>query len=209
MTAVRERLQEAMLDLVCAKGYEATGVDDVVERAGLSRAEFDRFFSSKEDCTIAVLDDLTESCIKAVSAAFEAEPAWPDSMRAAAYAAADWMTEHPREVRFVTIEMLWGSDMGQVRREAGFRSFTGMIDAGREQAPDPQSIPHDTAEGLIGSIAQMLTKRLQQERVPSPYDFIPDLMYLAVRPYRGEEAARRELTMPPPPRQPKGGRRQA
>jgi len=46
----------------------------------------------------------------------------------------------------------------------------------------------------------------------APVELVPELMYGAVRPYLGEEAARRELTIPPPPdlaesETPRGGSR--
>jgi hypothetical protein len=54
---------------------------------------------------------------------------------------------------------------------------------------------------VIGAIAEMLTKRLTQGEV-DPYEFVPQLMSIAVRPYLGEDAAAKELARPPPPRPP-------
>lgn len=71
--------------------------------------------------------------------------------------------------------------------------------ASKEECAMADSIPAFTAEGVIGSIGEMLTKRLQRPGF-DPYDLVPELMALAVRPYLGEEAAARELEIPPPPR---------
>lgn len=119
-------------------------------------------------------------------------------MRAAAYAEARWILENPKWVRFGFVEMLWAGEMTRAVRERTIRRYIEMVDAGREVTENPKAIPALTAEGMIGSITEMLMKKLQRDRPPNPYDFVPELMYLAVRPYLGEEAAQRELTMPRP-----------
>ena len=45
----RDRLAQAAFDLFNERGYEQTTVDDIAERAGLSRATFFRHYPSKED----------------------------------------------------------------------------------------------------------------------------------------------------------------
>jgi AcrR family transcriptional regulator len=195
----QERICEAMLDLASTQGYEATEIDAIVARAGASREEFDDLFASKEDCAIAVFDRFMEGFNRKVSEAYERETEWPDSLRAAAYTVAGWMTEHPREARFGAIELLWAGELTQTRREASFQRFVGMIDAGRARLEDPDSVTDATAEHVIGSLAEMITKRAQGGEL-DPYQFVPDLMYLAVLPYLGEEEAAKELSIPPPPR---------
>jgi AcrR family transcriptional regulator len=194
----RDRMLEAMLELVSNQGFEKTETDEVLQLAGTSRADFERSFSSKEDCALAVFDRFLADYVSTVRAAYSSEGDWPDSLRAAAYAAADWIAGHPREVRFGTVEMLWASEIAQARREEGFQTFVEMVDAGRQRAADPNTVPEFTAEGVIGSIAEIMTKELQGGGELEPHKLAPELMYLAVRPYLGEEAAARELTMPPP-----------
>lgn len=194
----RERFLEAMLDLVCDQGYEATSVEQVLERTGAGREEFDRAFASKEDCALAILVEIGTTTVRNAQAAYESEPDWPSSLRAAAYAHARWMTENPKKVRFGMLEMLWGNEMTRAVRERFFAQFVGMVDGGREVAADPDAIPPFTAEAAIGSITETLTKRLQKGGDVDPFAFIPELMYMAVLPYLGEEAAERELRIPAP-----------
>ena len=49
MSSARDRLIEAAFALFEERGYEATTVDDVAERAGVGRTTFFRAFGSKED----------------------------------------------------------------------------------------------------------------------------------------------------------------
>jgi AcrR family transcriptional regulator len=198
MPDVRKRLYEATLDLVTSEGYDAIDVGQIATRAGVEREQFDSLFPSKEACAIAVFDDFMDVFNRQVDEAYASEPQWPDSLRAAAYAVANWMTTHPREMRFGATGLLWAGEAAQAKREMAFQNFVAMVDAGRPLAADPDQVPEYTAEGVIGSIAVMITKRAQQDEQIRPYEFVPQLMALAVRPYLGEEAAARELTLPPP-----------
>jgi AcrR family transcriptional regulator len=46
----RRRIADAALELFATRGYNATSVEDVVERAKMSKSAFYEFFTSKEDC---------------------------------------------------------------------------------------------------------------------------------------------------------------
>ena len=46
----RRRIADAALELFATRGYNATSVEDVVERARMSKSAFYEFFTSKEDC---------------------------------------------------------------------------------------------------------------------------------------------------------------
>jgi hypothetical protein len=105
--------------------------------------------------------------------------------------------------------MLWAGELTKAHRDSFYRHFSALVDGGRAVAPDPASIPPFTAEATIGSINEMLGRRVQRGDVVDPRAFIPELMYLAVLPYLGEEAARRELTMPAPEQAPESNQRGA
>ena len=48
-STARDRLAQAAIGLFSERGYEQTTVDDIAERAGLSRATFFRYYPSKDD----------------------------------------------------------------------------------------------------------------------------------------------------------------
>jgi AcrR family transcriptional regulator len=199
MSGPRERIMEAMLDLVSSGGYDATSVEEVLDRAGATTADFESEFSSKEDCALAIFDRFMNECIGKVRDAYDRESEWPDSLRAAAYELATWLEEHPRETRFGGLEILWVSELSLARREVALREFARMADGGRARAENPDLVPASAAEGVVGAVAEMLARRAQQKGVAAR-ELVPQLMYVAVLPYLGEEAAAKELAIPPPPR---------
>ncbi|HSK50100.1 MAG TPA: hypothetical protein VK889_06345 [Solirubrobacterales bacterium] len=205
-TPPRQRVREAIMDLVLANGVEAVTMEMVIERAGVERAFFEREYGDLEGCYVQVDDENSNAFEAEVVAAFEAEEAWRDGLRAAAYAAARFIRENPREVSFGGVHMFSAGDRAQVSRERLLHRMVDLVDRGRRELDDPDSMNRGVAESVIGSIYTQMIKELNSGRGTSAAeDFVPDLMYIAVRPYLGHAAAAEELVHPPPPQHPEGG----
>lgn len=196
--AERQRIGEAMLELVAERGYSATTVNQVLKCAGVGRATFKRHFTGKRDCFLQAYEEISERFGEQVFAAFESEEEWRDGLRAAAYAAARWIEGHPREARYWVLEMVAAGEFAQARREATLHRFVDLIDSGRELLEKPDSVSRAMAEGVVGGIVGMLTKNLRRGVRARPEDLVPDLMFMAVRPYLGHATALEELRIPPP-----------
>ncbi len=194
----RQLIVAAMVELVAERGYKATTVKQLLERAGVGRAGFRRLFAGKRACFLEAYEELSGRFSEHVFAAFESEEEWRDGLRAAAYAAASWIDEHPGEARYATIETMAAGEFAVERREATLRRFVDLVDAGRGQLDEPDSVSRAMAEGVVGGILGMLTKNLRRGVRARVEEVVPDLMFLAVRPYLGQEAAREELSIPPP-----------
>lgn len=195
-----KRIRRALLELVEERGYEAVTVPDIVERAGVAQADFDRCFAGKEALCVTVFEDVAGVAEVEVMAAFEAHEAWRDSLRASAYAMVRFMRDNPREVGFGALHILAAGDLAQVYREQQLQRWVELIDLGRQELDDPDSMGRAVAEGVLGSIHGRLLKELADGKgTGSLEEFVPDLMYMAVRPYLGHETAREELEIPPPP----------
>jgi AcrR family transcriptional regulator len=190
----------AIVDVVAEQGYEVTTIDDIVGRAGVTRAEFDRRFKDKEDAVLRSFEAFNADYRWRIESAYHSMPGWRGGLRAAAYEVADWMIENPNLVHFGAVDLLEAkSEMIRVRREEILSYGAKLIDRGRAEAADPAAVPDSAPLVAIGSIVQLLTHRLQSGGNTDPYPEVPQMMYLAVRPYLGEEAAREEITMPRPP----------
>jgi hypothetical protein len=190
----------AVITVVRERGYELATAAEFQTRAGMSEEEFGRQFESKADATLRVFEACIADLKARVGGAYQAAGPWPESLRAAAYEVARWMRDHPDATWFGLIAMLDGGEMARVRREQVLIWAAQLIDAGREVAPDPAAVPASASLLAIGAVAE--TARRQEEegsigRVA--VELVPGLMYGAVRPYLGEDAARAELEIPPPP----------
>lgn len=195
-----DRICRALVDLVLERGYEQTGIDALVARAGVEREEFDRLFSSREDCFMQTYQAYFVDVLEPkVYAAYEAHDNWRDSLRAAAYQAARFVRDHPRAARFGSIEMMQVGPLAQAHREAQLHRMVDLIDAGRQELDDPDSVGRAAAEATFGSIYAISLRRIEAGETDDVDSFVPELMYVAVRPYLGHEIAQEELSIPPPP----------
>lgn len=194
----RAAYMEAMVDLTVEHGFENVTTEMVADRAGGSVADFEAVFPSLQECAMRVMEEEAAENLRLVREAYDAEAQWPDSLRAAAYAHARWISENPKLTRFGVLELLWTGEMASALRDRVIGGYVEMIDAGRELAEDPDSIPTLTAESLAGAIKELMARNSDRIEERDPSSAVPEIMYLAVRPYLGEEAAQRELTIPPP-----------
>jgi AcrR family transcriptional regulator len=205
--APEDPLARAVVAVVQERGYEHAHLEDFAARAGISPAELSRRFPDKSRLTLAVLDGGIADFEGRVGAAYERFPDWPDNLRAACWEAAAWIGEHPDEVWFGMVGLLGAGDMVLARREGLFRWATGLVDAGRSVAPEPDRVPRSAAVHMVGSVVETVRRYQEGTLVGDAFTTVPRIMYGAVRPYLGEVAARRELEIGPPTGWRGGGRR--
>jgi AcrR family transcriptional regulator len=195
----RNPFAAAVIDLVLERGFEAVTLDRLLVRSGLSRKAFEAEYGGVEDCVLRTVDEGVECFRRVVFTAYEAHDTWRDGMRAAAYAAARWVRDHPRYIVFSTTMMNGATDLARAHRDLALRMFVEVVDAGRDELEDPSSVSPDTAMTVIGSIYELLQRELSKGHgTARAEDYVPELMYLAVRPYLGHAEALQELSIPPP-----------
>lgn len=191
-------LAAALVATVVRRGYAAATVEEISARAGLPQQEFARLFADKAEAVQRVFEAYAEDFRRQVQGAYDRQGEWPESLRAAGYAVIDWIERYPDAYHFGMVDVLDANEMARVRREELFRWCAGLIDAGREVAPDPAAVPPGAPLIAVGAVVEILTRQAQGDGDAVPLELVPEMMYGAVRPYLGEAAARRELSMPRP-----------
>jgi AcrR family transcriptional regulator len=72
--ARRAQLLDAALEVFVAQGYHSAAMDDIAERAGVSKPVLYQHFPSKLDLYLALLDQTCDTVIDAVRKALESSP---------------------------------------------------------------------------------------------------------------------------------------
>ncbi len=103
-----------------------------------------------------------------------------------------FVDDEPDAARAVIIEARASSPAGLRRRDALLDGFASCIDglAMEELAEPPAAV---AAAGVVGGIDSVLYARLQSRETGELHSLVPSLMYFAVLPYAGREAAAEEL----------------
>jgi AcrR family transcriptional regulator len=190
---------KATMEVLRERGFEATEVGEICRRAGVRLGDLPQVMRDKRYLVVAVSEAYADDFQDQVGAAFAAEPVWPGNLRAAAYEVVRWIERHPEAAWWGSVGVIEAGEAARARRDEVFAWAARMIDAGRDVAPDPAQVPRHAATLAIGSIVETMGRNMQGGIKGKPVDGVRWLMYAAVRPYLGEEAARAELEIPPPP----------
>ena len=194
--AERARIVEALVDLVASLGYAQITVAMVLDRAEVGEQVFRRHFDDVEDCFCVVLKEMNDELVRRSILAFEAEDGWLNQIRALGYVIVEYLSEDPRRGRLLYVDILSLGERAQMIRDGAMEVFTSLVDRGRQELDDPDSVSRATAEGVTGAIYHRLHMIVLEGGVDSLSDMAPQMLYTAVLPYVGSAAALAELQRP-------------
>lgn len=185
----RNRINQAMIEVVAERGYPETRVVDVIGVAGVSRKTFYELFDSKEDCFLATYDVLLGNLLGEATDAFESGggASWAERVSRALRALLQHLSEHPAEARFAIVEVLAAGPKALARRDAALRQFTGFLEAGRSETSI--ELPGITSLAIAGGINEILYSEIlhgASARLPSR---LPELLFWATLPFLGAKGA--------------------
>jgi len=188
----RNRIHQAMIEVVSERGYPETRVVDVIGVAGVSRKTFYELFDSKEDCFLAAYDVLLENILSEATDAFESRPgtSWAERVRGALGALLGHLAQHPNEARFAIVEVLAAGPKALARRDAALRQFTGFLEAGRSETS--VELPGITSLAVAGGINELVYSEILHGAVGRLPSRLPDLMFWVTLPFLGAEGATAE-----------------
>jgi AcrR family transcriptional regulator len=194
---VRERLATAMMELAAEHGLDGTTVAMVCKRAGVGRAAFDAKFSGKEDCFLRVHGEIAAEFCQRAAAAFAGPRAWHDRVWAGAWAAMRFLQEDAARARFFVVAVNGAGSRAQARRDRVLQGLADMIDAGRAELEEPESVSRSTAEMVTGAIYGTILTKVRDGAIERGEEFLSELVYMAMMPYLGARAAEDELLVQP------------
>jgi hypothetical protein len=175
---------------------DLASVSGILSREGVSPEDFARRFTTLEDCAVDAFERFIATFERRVVAAFNAQPDWRSSLRAAAYEVADFIEEDRVLTQFGLTGVLgMKSEMARVRREEVLIFGADLIDLGRNEPGADVGGDEAAATFAIGTIIQVLTHRTTADGPIEPHAIVPEILHGIVKSYLGEEAAREELAL--------------
>jgi AcrR family transcriptional regulator len=193
------RLREALLDLCVERGYANLELADLLERAGVEQADFEREYADLDACFAAVLGQIYAEFFTRAQEAVEGQSGWRDRMRATGYALLRYLRADERVARLAAVEAQDAGEGAQQLFLETFNRLVDLIDEGSAEATGPDSPSRATALGVGGVMFARIQEAVAEGELGLGEEEIPQLMYAAVFPYLGAEAAEEELGIPAPP----------
>jgi AcrR family transcriptional regulator len=186
----------ALESLVSERGYAATTLDAVLERAAVDRATFDHHFQDFEVCYVQVWEERVGEFLEVTGRAFSAAGDWREGMRGAAWSYCRFLQEDRDRARFL-IEMIYNSELVEASRDFVMSAYAQLVHLGCDEREEAADIPLATAEGVVGAIWEKVATLVLADRFAALPAAIPPLIYLTVLPYLGADVAEQELRRAP------------
>lgn len=191
MTSKRQRILQGMLVAVGTEGYERTSVQDAITQAGLYRQAFYDLFEGKEDCYLQAIDTWSAWIELQMREAAIGAQSWRDRLRGALGELLRFLDGQPAIGRAILVEVHAAGPRAVRKRTEAMERASLMIDLAREEGDAPA--PAISAEAIVAGILAVLHARLAARQPGGFSELLPELMYLAVLPYFGPEAAAAEM----------------
>jgi AcrR family transcriptional regulator len=193
------RLRTALLELCAERGYAQVELGMLLERADLDQAAFERHYPDLDACFSSVLGEVYDEFFFSAQKAVAGQHGWRDRMRATAYALLRFLRSDERVAHLAAVDAQEGGEMAQQLFLETFNRLVDLIDEGSAEASGPDSPSRATALGVGGVLFARIQEAVAEGELALGEEEIPELMYAAVFPYLGAEAAAEELRIPPPP----------
>lgn len=191
MTGKRERILLGMLEAVGTRGYERTSVQDAIAAASLYRQAFYDVFDDKEDCYLQAIDAGSAWIELAMREAAAGRTTWRAQLRGALAGLLAFLDDQPAVGRAILVEVHAAGPGAVAKRTEAMERAVAMVDLAREEGGE--MAPAISAEAVVAGILAVLHTRLSGGQEGSFVRLLPELMYLAVLPYFGPDAAAAEM----------------
>lgn len=182
-----------MLLTVGALGYEKATVQEVAERAGISRDQFHRRFGSKDECFAQAYEEAAERLCEDLLEAGRGGGSWRLGFRAALAELLRTVAEQPLLARALLIEVRAARGAAWAKHQQVVERLIAAVDSARE---DPDALPSAsamTAGFMVGAIEESIGLEIGAGRAADIERLLPDLSHLVVLNYFGEDEAWLEL----------------
>ena len=188
----RERVLDAVMQVVAEHGYARRRIADVVGVAGVSRRTFYDQYANKEDAFLAAYDLVVEQLMGAVAAAYAMPAAsWPARIGRGLNGLLRLLADEPALARVCVVEVLAACPAALARRTEAMKRFRTFLDP-RADAAVPGGPPSLTAETVVGGVYEVIYSRVVAGRTQELPGLLPELLYTVLVPFVGADVATAE-----------------
>jgi AcrR family transcriptional regulator len=201
----RARIVRGAFEVLREHGYAQFSIARVTSSARVSRRTFYDLFSDREDCFLAVFEEMVARARGLVLEAYEEAEndggEWCECARAGLTALLELFDEEPALASVLVVDVLRADARVLECRALVLASLGEAVNAGGIAAArgnDTNRVSPVTGEGVAGGVLAVLHNRLSGGRPGRLLGLRNTLMAMIVLPYLGAGAAQSELERPAP-----------
>lgn len=155
----RERIVEALAEVVLALGYQAATVERVSARAGVSRRTFYEQYEGREDLFLRTCAEAGTALLVHVEAQAVRGETAAEQVRDGLAALLDGLAAEPGLAHLCVVAVLSAGPAAIEQRDGQMRAFAQLLDEiARTHGGAP--LPPLTAEGIVGAVYDVIYKRI-------------------------------------------------
>ncbi len=162
MADQRERLLQALVELVDEHGWAGVRISELVSRAGVSRRSFYEHFRNKEECLLAAFDESVRRLTERMVAAYDPRMEWQEQVQAIVGAVFAATLERPNAMRLVCVDIGAAGPAGLERWSRGAALFERYLREVFAQAPGEGTIPEPVAKAVVGALRKIMYSRVAE-----------------------------------------------
>lgn len=181
----RRRIFEAMIASCAEKSYGGTTISDIVAAARISRTTFYKRFDDKRACFDGTVDFCIEELRQTARRAHQPGDPPPEAVRMATIAILEAMAARP------AVAQLLCADASSVE-PATVERYRQLVIPALEALWDEAGIPRRSSLDprlAFGRAQLLIFNQIAAGRSSRLPDLLPEIVYLAIAPFAGHEAA--------------------
>jgi AcrR family transcriptional regulator len=185
----RERILDAIANLVARDGYQALTVQSIAERAAVSLQAFYEHFTGKEDAFLVAYELGHAKSLAMVERAYAAQSDWRLGVREGISALFDFLASEPAFAHLALVDSLTATRRTAERATDGAAAYAELLIPGAEQATDLVLPPAVTIEAIAGGLFELCLTYALQGQTARLSELLPRATYFALAPFIGPEQA--------------------
>ena len=185
----RERVLDAVANLVAQDGYAALTVEGIAERAAISLQAFYEHFAGKEDAFLVAYELGHAKGLAIVERAFASQADWRLGVREGISALFDFLASEPAFAHLALVEALTATRRTAERATDGIAAYAEMLLPGAETASELALSPAVTMEAIAGGLVELCLTYVLQGHTESLSELLPRATYFTLAPFIGPEQA--------------------
>jgi AcrR family transcriptional regulator len=193
----RERILDAVANLIAIEGYAELKVEAIAAQAAVSLNAFYEHFEDKEDAFLVAFEVGHVKSLAAVERAYAAEHDWRLGVRAGLGAMFEFFATEPSFAHIGLIDALVATPRTAERSLASVRAFAQVIASGETRASGQGPPPAVAVEAIAGGLFDLCLQYALQGRIHELPELTASATYIALAPFLGGEEAARVATMQP------------
>jgi AcrR family transcriptional regulator len=185
----RTRLIFATAEVMMAKGYANTTVEDITTRARVAKPVFYRYFSDKQHALLEAQQYPTQFILDRCAEAYYSAAEWPERLSRMLTVLIGLIASNPPVSHLRLVECYSAGPVASRRAEEITRAFTIFLEEGYRFGAKLGKLPRVSLQAITGAIFEIVQRHVAQGEWDELPRHLPQLTFIALAPFMGAEQA--------------------